>query len=205
MYLHVFFPTFVSESHYKTPDQNEHNLIFNSEYTSYNGVIRSNSDILESTPLLRQWIQSKVDQFCVDVLAMNETLKITQSWAVKSKEKHSLYQHIHPNSVISGVYYVDVADSEVGTTFYRPDTIFSSDRHSSPIVAYTQDPVERNTRSWLVPQHTLPAVNHHLYLFPSHLAHGVTETETPNHRCVLSFNTWFDGEFGDENLLTQAW
>lgn len=116
-------------------------------------------------------------------------LRITQSWLNWSAPGQWHHQHAHPNSLISGCYYVN-ANKET-------DKIYFFKNKYEPIKF---PPVEWNTynsESWWFPVGT-----GELVLFPSHLTHKVEPVEGTDTRISLAFNTFPVGFVGDEDELT---
>lgn len=204
MKIHQIFPTIISESVNQEIDKQEYDKIINTEYSDYGPVKRSHSYILDELPILKNWIENQVNMYAENILALVDTLCITQSWAVKSENIHQLYTHIHPNSILSGAYFVESPNQTQGTTFYRSTEITSTDRHHSPVVVGRSDFSKVLGKEWLYPQKTFDAQKNHLYLFPSTIPHGVIPHESNGNRYVISFNTWFKDGFGNEFTLTRV-
>ena len=116
-------------------------------------------------------------------------LKITQSWLNWTKPGQFHHKHAHPNSLISGCYYVNAHKGNDKIFFYK--------------TKYQQiklPPAEwnyYNSESWWFPVGTGDLV-----LFPSWLTHMVQPVEGEDTRISLAFNTFPIGEIGDENELT---
>jgi len=205
MDLHLLFPSFIGESVNESPIQDEYDYILNAEYSEHKKVNRTEPYILDKTPHLKAWLAKEVDFFAKEALACEDPLHITQSWAIKTQSLHGLQCHMHPNSVVSGAYFIQVEDDSPGTTFYRPDAAMGADRHLNTAVFYRKTPGYELDKHWLRDAKTYPAVNHHLFLFKSNMPHGVNVVNSDKIRCVVSFNTWFVNGFGSSELLTEAW
>ena len=52
---------------------------------------------------IRAFIEAKLHEFVTKIYASTDKLVITQSWLNKSKKGESHHEHVHPNSMISGV------------------------------------------------------------------------------------------------------
>jgi uncharacterized protein (TIGR02466 family) len=115
---------------------------------------------------------------------------ITQSWLnfVKQNEHHHF--HYHPNSFISGVFYIDAKLNNDKIWFTNP---------RMPAIQYPTD-------NWTIfnSEECFFAVNTGtLLLFPSYLMHQVkTKIENEN-RISLAFNTFLKGNLGSEEHLTE--
>lgn len=140
---------------------------------------------------LRQNIEKCVHEyFMATYNPKNDTrLKITQSWLNWTKPGQHHHRHSHPNSLISGCYYVNANKNTDRIYFYRD--------------GYQQikfPPIEWNmfnSDSWWFSVGTGD-----LILFPSSLTHMVQPVEGDDTRISLAFNTFPIGEIGDEENLT---
>jgi uncharacterized protein (TIGR02466 family) len=140
---------------------------------------------------LRQFIEKSLHEyFMATYCPKNDTrLKITQSWLNWTKPNQYHHKHAHPNSLISGCYYVNAHKDSDKIFFYRE--------------GYQQikfPPAEwnaYNSESWWYPVGTGDLV-----LFPSSLTHMVQPVEGEDTRISLAFNTFPIGVIGDENELT---
>jgi uncharacterized protein (TIGR02466 family) len=140
---------------------------------------------------LRQFIEKSLHEyFMATYCPKNDThLKITQSWLNWTKPGQHHHKHAHPNSLISGCYYVNAHKDSDKIFFYRE--------------GYQQikfPPAEwnaYNSESWWYPVGT-----GELVLFPSSLTHMVQPVEGEDTRISLAFNTFPIGLIGDENELT---
>lgn len=118
---------------------------------------------------------------CID--AGVERIEITQCWANRSSKDESHHLHEHPNSFLSGVFYLNGLDGE--TVFHRPNL--------SPFVAA---PSQHDV--WVLkPQ---PG---YLLIFPSYLKHFVSANNSAQPRYTVSFNAIPRGPFG--NKAARAW
>jgi len=141
--------------------------------------------------LLRQFIEKSLhDYFMATFSPKNDThLKITQSWLNWTKPGQHHHKHSHPNSLISGVYYVDAYKDRDKIFFYRD----GYQHIKFPPAEWNP----YNSESWWYPVGTGDLV-----LFPSSLTHMVQPVENEDTRISLAFNTFPIGVIGDENELT---
>jgi uncharacterized protein (TIGR02466 family) len=140
---------------------------------------------------LRQFIEKSLHEyFMATYCPKNDAhLKITQSWLNWTKPGQFHHKHAHPNSLISGCYYVNAHKDSDKIFFYRdgyPQIKFPPAEWN----AY-------NSESWWYPVGTGDLV-----LFPSSLTHMVQPVEGEDTRISLAFNTFPIGVIGDENELT---
>ena len=115
---------------------------------------------------------------------------ITQSWLNFTEKGQFHHKHAHPNSFISGVFYVN-ANPTTDKIFFFNDTYRQISVPASEFNLY-------NSESWW-----LEAGAGTLYLFPSSLTHMVEAVGHEEPRISLSFNTFLKGTIGDNQSLTE--
>lgn len=153
-----------------------------------------NKKILDEPAMhdIRAVLQSHLDQFFrITFNSSNKVaLQITQSWLTRSQQGDSHHVHTHPNSVVSGVLYINLAPQD-GITFYRNvDNLWYE--------------LLRNEDSYYnAPSYFVQTSIGELILFPSNIRHGVRTVSAPVDRVSLSFNTFFSGELGREEFSNQ--
>ncbi|NDB61909.1 hypothetical protein EB001_26230 [bacterium] len=140
---------------------------------------------------LRQFIEKCAhDYFMATYSPKNDVkLKITQSWLNWTKPRQHHHKHAHPNSLISGCFYVNANKETDRIYFYRD----GYQRIKFPPIDWNP----YNSESWWYPVKT-----NQLILFPSSLIHMVEPVEGEETRVSLAFNTFPIGIIGDENELT---
>jgi len=147
-------------------------------------------DILSSPELssLKEFINKELDIFFTTVYNTGCSAKvyITQSWLNVTHPGESHHKHIHRNSFLSGVFYVQ-ADKNLDTI-----TFFKS---YNPLM-FDLDPTEYNVFN--SDQWEIPVETGKLLLFPSDLAHQVKPLSHANNRVSISFNTFISGTLGNE-------
>ena len=154
-----------------------------------NNYSSENKNVLASEALLpiRTMIQENLDNYFKTVYntANKVQLKITQSWLSVTRKGESHHTHTHPNSVVSGVLYINLAPQD-GINFYRNDDL----------LWYELIPKEQNYYN--AHRYFIETRIGDLVLFPSNVKHGVKEVTEDVERVSLAFNTFFDGELGNE-------
>jgi len=147
------------------------------------------TQVLENLNLinLKQFCLDALNQFTVDVFGNQIDLRITQSWVNVTKKNEYHHQHYHQNSFISGVLYIDTEESD---KIYFHNPVKSQFLNDSKIFTLY------NSSNWW-----LPTPKGCLVLFMSSLEHSVALVEG-NKRISLSFNTFFNSDFGSKNALT---
>ena len=119
------------------------------------------------------------------------SLRITQSWCNYTKSDQYHHRHEHPNSFLSGVFYIN-ADEEVDKiTFFNPIRY-------KQISFIAKEWNVFNSESWWI-----PVSSGKLVIFPSSLSHAVEYKSGENIRTSLAFNTFPVGKLGSLDGLTE--
>ncbi len=139
---------------------------------------------------LKHFITQCIKEY-VDSLYENKDLDvyITQSWANYTKPKEFHHKHSHPNSFISGVFYINAVKGEDMIKFHKDRTSFFS--------LITGQPNNYNSNDVAILVETGDLV-----LFPSSFVHEVPPTISEETRISISFNTFIRGYIGDEKSAT---
>jgi len=172
----------------------ELSFLKNQETRSNTGNMTStNNTILKANELtqLRKFIEIKVSEYFTTVYSPKHkvNLKITQSWTNYTDKGQYHHKHEHPNSFISGVFYVQADKTKDKIYFYR--------NQYRQIKFPPSDWNEWNSESWWFDIGSCD-----LTLFPSSLTHMVPTVESDQTRISLSFNTFPVGSVGEEMDLT---
>lgn len=172
----------------------EKDVLLNQDMTPNMGNTTSkNRFILREKKLkdLREFIQKSINTYFEEIVAPSKevSLYITQSWVNYSNPGQWHHSHEHPNSFLSGVFYVQSDDE-------KDRIVFENNRYQQ-----IQFPTEKwnlyNSTSWW-----LEAKQGRLVIFPSSLRHSVNVVEAQKTRVSLSFNTFAKGLIGSEENLT---
>ena len=155
--------------------------------TSVDNTILKNKELTQ----LREFFETSVSDYFTTVYNPQHqvNLKITQSWTNYTDKGQFHHKHAHPNSFVSGVFYIQSDATKDKIYFYRD--------------AYEQikfPPKEWNV--WNSESWWFEAQAGRLILFPSSLTHMVPSVESEQTRISLSFNTFPVGSIGDELSLT---
>ena len=121
----------------------------------------------------------------------NLKLKITQSWLNYTQPGGYHHPHMHANSIVSGVVYFQTGeDDKIQFIGNKPENYLKID--SNTLNQYNGD-------TWWIPVKAGDII-----LFPSYQRHGVppTNINSLKTRVSLSFNTFVDGDLGNEQDLT---
>lgn len=139
---------------------------------------------------LKKFIEESVNAYFQEIIApvKDTSLYITQSWVNYSKQGQWHHSHEHPNSILSGVFYVqsDGVDKINFEKNYYEQISFPTEKYNV-----------FNSKTWW-----LEATQGRLVVFPSSLRHSVSQVETDHTRVSLSFNTFARGMIGSSENLT---
>ena len=138
---------------------------------------------------IRAFIEAKLHKFVTEIMASTDKLVITQSWLNKNKKGESHHEHVHPNSMVSGVWYPQIHEQ-------LPPIQFRC-RTQRDVSLQTEKYNTFNSATFM-----LPMKCGELILFPSNLQHSVPVNHSDEERISLSFNSWPKGNMGDERSLT---
>lgn len=144
--------------------------------------------ILENTELseLKKDILDHVHRYARDLISVDNEFYLTNSWknVTDQDEVHQL--HYHSNSIISGVFYVDVEDSQNTISFNRMTSPYLLNFKPKSFNVF-------NSIEWDV-----PVENNMILLFPSSCYHYVKKNNSENKRISIAFNTFVRGKIGTE-------
>lgn len=115
---------------------------------------------------------------------------ITQSWINTTEPSKYHHVHSHPNSFISGVFYIH-SEGEADKIMF----------HKSGYECIQVNPTEwnrYNSKTWWYPVSTGDVI-----LFPSSLTHEVPPTTSSSNRMSLAFNVFLKGRLGAYADLTE--
>ena len=157
-----------------------------------NGNFRSDDSYLlrqEKLKSIKNFLGESVNKFTTNVLNSKQRLIITQCWANRNPKGSRHHEHVHPNSIISGVMYFQINEK-------LPPIQFAKTNQD----AMKLDPEKYNhvnSESFM-----LPCKPGELILFPSSLKHSVPINQGDEDRISISFNTFSIDALGSEQALT---
>ena len=160
---------------------------------SVGNSISNNSDIFNGKlKEIKQFCEEQLNRYVKEIINPREELDlyITQSWLNITKPREHHHEHSHPNSIISGVFYIHTEEGDC-ITFGDPNFKIKE------VVKFN---VEFNT--WNAAYCSVPSYKNELLLFPSWLDHQVhPNINATTNRISVSFNTFVRGVLGREEDL----
>ena len=153
--------------------------------------VSSDFYILDNDELsdIKKVLTDSVNEYFKEIVNSGEDMElyITTSCINVTNNGESHSGHIHLNSIVSAVLYIDTCEGDT-ITFENPKNhLFGNFRFT-----------DTHPISWLAPEYEIHVKTNTLVMFPSTLPHGVkprpnTCTGT---RVSLAFNTWIRGRIG---------
>lgn len=177
--------------------EEELNLLKNLEYRP-NALNISSQDhyVLEHPEMvdIKKFITAAVNSYLDNIICPMYDLElyITQSWTNSTIKGKAHHQHRHPNSIVSGVLYLNAIEGVDRIIFHNRWR--DMENLSIPTHRYN----DFNTESV-----TIGVKTGDLIIFPSTLYHSVPPKEDDVERVSLAFNTFARGVIGDGNTLTE--
>jgi uncharacterized protein (TIGR02466 family) len=145
--------------------------------------------------LVCKWFYDCVQEVKNDLEMECEELRITQCWSNKSVYGQWHHPHTHPNSIISGIFYV--TNSNANTWFSTPNiwTTFNGENYDNLKLNYDM------SKNRII--HKQQTIRGDLIIFPSSLYHSVDKhLIVEQDRYSMSFNTFPSGKIGNFSYLS---
>ena len=146
---------------------------------------------------VRDVVTRELDRYTRELLAVNKSVEfyITNSWVNVHMRGQSAGQHMHHNSLISGVLYLKANETSGDIVFHREVLSLVP---FPPALDLDMDSFNLyNCKSWSY----RPKTND-ICLFPSVVSHSVDPNLSDEERCSLAFNVYVRGEFGALHRLS---
>jgi uncharacterized protein (TIGR02466 family) len=127
-------------------------------------------------------ISRSINEYFYGVMGIKEQTEIfiTESWLNKTEKGQTHHRHWHPNSVISGIVYLQ-GDETSGFTRFITNRYDQLEFEIENTNIY-------NSKSW-----SIDPLKNRILLFPSNVEHLVEEYQSDLPRITLSFNTFVRG------------
>ena len=167
----------------KNTDKNEGNTASNNKYVLENKTLKN----------LKKDLHTKIMDYFDKVICTDNLITpyITQSWINYTKRDQFHHKHNHPNSLVSGIFYISADKKVDSVTFYKN---------------HLDDKIKLNINKYNTfnsTSCTFPVETGNILLFRSPLVHGVEKKKGPDTRISLSFNVFFKGTIGNKKEVTE--
>jgi uncharacterized protein (TIGR02466 family) len=157
------------------------------------GNTRSEDGYILNDPMfgeLKEFIKLNIKEYLSKIYGnIDLDVYITQSWANCTEPKQFHHKHRHPNSFISGVFYINAVNGKDMIKFHNDKSSFFDIRTEKANNYNSQDVV-------------ILVETGDLVLFPSNFVHEVPPTTSKETRISIAFNTFIRGHIGDNDFST---
>jgi uncharacterized protein (TIGR02466 family) len=197
--IHSIFPTPIYFSHLER-EFTSSELKFvdeikkNGSHLNYGNNTSLNNYILNEKPFfnIKKELNLRIKEYFDKIICSSNgiTPYITQSWLNYTDKDQYHHKHSHPNSLVSGVLYINSDEKFDKIKFFKS----GYDR----IALEVKDFNLFNSNSWWFTVKTGDIV-----LFPSSLTHMVETKEGDNTRISLAFNVFIKGKIGNSISLNE--
>ena len=144
---------------------------------------------IEELKSIKDFFYESLNKYTKNISQSDQRLIVTQCWANKNPPGSKHHEHVHPNSILSGVFYL------------KQDKTLPPIQFAKAIQgAMKLDPKKYNNLN--SETFLLPCVAGELLLFPSNLKHSVPTNMGKEARISLSFNTFSVDTLGSKESLT---
>ena len=159
------------------------------------GNITSNNNyILNEKPFtnIKKELDLIIQDYFNKVISTSDNITpyITQSWLNYTETNQYHHKHLHPNSLVSGVFYINCHEKHDKIKFFN-------DNYKT-IKLEIKNWNLYNSEAWWFSVKTGDVI-----LFPSSLIHMVETKQGDNTRISLAFNVFIKGKIGSNNNLTE--
>ena len=163
-------------------NKNEGNITSNDNYILNHKTFKN----------LKTDLDLRVQDYFQKVISPTDAITpyITQSWLNYTETNQYHHKHEHPNSLVSGVFYINCDDKFDKIKFF-------SNKYQT-IKPEIKEWNIWNSESWWFSVKTGDII-----LFPSSLTHMVENKEGTNTRISLAFNVFIKGNIGNNKNLTE--
>jgi len=166
----------------------------NNFFKNDGNITSSNNYILNEKPFanIKKELDLRVQDYFDKIIspANNITPYITQSWLNYTETNQYHHKHAHPNSLVSGVFYINCHEELDKIKFFN-------DNYKA-IKLEIKDWNLYNSETWWFSVKTGDVI-----LFPSSLTHMVETKQGDNTRISLAFNVFIKGTVGKNIDLTE--
>ena len=197
--IHSIFPTPIYFSHLER-EFTSSELKFvdeikkNGSQINYGNITSINNYILNEKPFfnIKKELNLRIKEYFDKIICSSNgiTPYITQSWLNYTDKDQYHHKHSHPNSLVSGVLYINSDEKFDKIKFFKSEY----DR----IVLEVNEFNLFNSTSWFFSVKTGDII-----LFPSSLTHMVETKEGDNTRISLAFNVFIKGKIGNSISLNE--
>ena len=181
----------------RTLTKKELSLVDKSKLDHYknDGNITSNDTYILNNKLfssLKNELNLRVKDYFDKIISPSDDITpyITQSWLNYTETNQYHHKHKHPNSLVSGVFYINCMEEFDKIKFFKENY-------------QTISPEIKNWNLWNSETWWFTVKTGDIIMFPSSLSHMVENKEGTNTRISLAFNVFIKGKVGNNKALTE--
>ena len=173
---------FISQQ-YQSAIKNSHNI------TSNNWNILDCDELSE----LKIFVQNNINYYLHNVINPSGEVEIylTQSWLNWTRKDESHPKHSHPNSVLSGILYINANENYDSIVFEREQNPFLFRIESKEYNHFNYNTLHYKVKTG------------DIIVFGSKINHSVKKSINPELRISLAFNTMIKGEISSNKTLSK--
>ena len=197
---HSLFPVPISIKHSVLNINNE---LINISKSFESGVsnnqhntLTKNYNVLNDVRLnyVKNVIETSLKEYEKQIMSLKDCqLKITNSWFSITESGGSHPTHNHPNSIISGCLYLKLPKNHNTINFHHTSQIYKGNINVEPL----------NYNQFNSDNYNISVLEGDIIFFPSWLNHSVNYFDNNEERIVLAFNTFIEGNLGNETWPTK--
>ena len=158
-----------------------------------NGDVTENVYLLNSPSYgnLKASIEEHIEFLIREHFKVDKSIKfeIKNSWAMCHHKGDWSGRHQHSNSLLSGILYIET-DKDSGDIVFEKDYSYTN-LFPTAIDITVESRNVFNSKNW-----SFTPENDQLFIFPSHLCHSVTTSQSDNLRYCIAFNVFPVGTLG---------
>lgn len=132
-------------------------------------------------------IEDHVHTYTKEILSIEQEVYVTNCWIAKTSPGQRHKKHYHPNSIFSGILYLNANEEHSELNFHNKSFIRGGFNFTYNIKDYNIF----NSNAWSIKVKTGDVI-----IFPSDIIHDVNVNNAKTDRVILGFNTFIRGTFG---------
>jgi hypothetical protein len=164
------------------------------------GIISKNSYVIDN-PIckpLSDFMMGCFHDFATNVMRYYyKELEFAQSWLTYKMPGQFHKAHIHPNTLLAGVFYYDVQPNDAAICFSKDVRAVGRSYLEPSLLSDFQDHPFSQEEIYFTPQ------QNNFIIFPSHVMHGVPTNNTDRIRKALGVNVLTKGTLGDKETISE--
>lgn len=128
-------------------------------------------------------ISARLAEYTKHVLSFEYPHQFTQSWVNQNPPGKSHHRHSHDNSIVSGVFYIDLPEGKDSIVFHKPRAT------NTYTMTPKMDPFGAAANFYAYDWYQVTVETFDLIMFPSYLEHSVPQNDKTTDRWSLAFNS----------------